>query len=989
MFRLKRPVRKLLSFLTAAALFCQVQLLPGGAAYIAEQIGDEYAALIRCQDKDIYFSSGDPESAKGGTQLVVIGENGQKQLVTLENGIQGLYPFCSTALGEYQFLSPTPSAYSFDFFDPTFQLGSDQDILIAGVADDKYALMDENGSIISDSHERIFYMGDGYYKTADFTGTDTYAVGVLAKDGSPVIAPDASIRQIYLTRNGRNFLVWSEKGFYFSDTKGKAVTETYQSITDYSFNNYYEPDGFLKKEMSVWDWNRFSKSSLESSVYSFYDGEKRALAFSSLEPETELRDYYMIQSYETEDPETGKLIQKYYFCGYNIMKDSHATDPDSRIYYDTDGTKLSSEPEQGDKTAQEKPQNTTQTEPDERYDADSRSFVDKDGKVLFELPDTYKSGFLFEKGETIYHVAQADGYFTVYDSEFEMLQERLDGTAYRTVPSLFYTTQEQSDGTVKVLYGTFDPETGITNKPVYDMPHDLKNGSVAANNGKNAVFFDQFGHLLREFKSDTALDYSFQPASGSLKFDPERIIINYYDYSSRTPGSTVYDSSTDTIVYEQSGLYDRVQSCREDYVVVTDYEESSPYLWTDDSTYCNGLVRTDGTELIVPDNSMYILLDDMLGIEENARYTSYTRALEAAYCSNPDGETLYAVLSNRPEQHEITTTRLRSLDGMYVAPDAIDPKVAASGGYQAAVRLSDGNCAVESGGKWGLADKGGRLYTELKYDAIYEYQDGLAMGVCDHDTEASYWNHEKDRYESKVMSLPWSGVIDISSGELLEPFFLEPLDSNYDWASSVYRNGDTIYTRQRIGNETNRYRYENFSADDVHNALTVRYGYDKAEAFGDFYVVTKDGRKGLATADGKTILPVEYDDILHFTADAYSLQKMGESLSEMLSGTAYTSPMRKLSGGAFLVTVRTTDGTLQVFRISDPDKIPDAGDVDNSGDVNVMDVILVNKYVLGVKTLTDTQMIAADVDGNSEVNSTDSLLILKYALDMISAFPKK
>lgn len=46
------------------------------------------------------------------------------------------------------------------------------------------------------------------------------------------------------------------------------------------------------------------------------------------------------------------------------------------------------------------------------------------------------------------------------------------------------------------------------------------------------------------------------------------------------------------------------------------------------------------------------------------------------------------------------------------------------------------------------------------------------------------------------------------------------------------------------------------------------------------------------------------------------------------------------------------------------------GDVDGSCEVNILDVIAVNKYILGVKRLT----------------ATDSLLILEFVLDMITDF---
>lgn len=65
------------------------------------------------------------------------------------------------------------------------------------------------------------------------------------------------------------------------------------------------------------------------------------------------------------------------------------------------------------------------------------------------------------------------------------------------------------------------------------------------------------------------------------------------------------------------------------------------------------------------------------------------------------------------------------------------------------------------------------------------------------------------------------------------------------------------------------------------------------------------------------------------------------------------------------------------------------GDVNCDGIVDIMDVISLNKFLLGSGSVSDQGRINANVDNNDAVDSTDSLNILKCVVDMIkqSDFP--
>ncbi len=62
------------------------------------------------------------------------------------------------------------------------------------------------------------------------------------------------------------------------------------------------------------------------------------------------------------------------------------------------------------------------------------------------------------------------------------------------------------------------------------------------------------------------------------------------------------------------------------------------------------------------------------------------------------------------------------------------------------------------------------------------------------------------------------------------------------------------------------------------------------------------------------------------------------------------------------------------------------GDVDGSGVVDIVDVLALNKYLLGVGDVSDAGRTAADVDKNKKVEDSDAMNILKYVVKLIPNF---
>ena len=84
-------------------------------------------------------------------------------------------------------------------------------------------------------------------------------------------------------------------------------------------------------------------------------------------------------------------------------------------------------------------------------------------------------------------------------------------------------------------------------------------------------------------------------------------------------------------------------------------------------------------------------------------------------------------------------------------------------------------------------------------------------------------------------------------------------------------------------------------------------------------------------------------------------------------------------------SVTISDGGENPTDPTDPSK-GKKGDANEDGEVDITDVITVNKTILGQRTLEGQGFKNADVDDNGEVDPTDSLNIMKYIVQLITTF---
>ena len=102
----------------------------------------------------------------------------------------------------------------------------------------------------------------------------------------------------------------------------------------------------------------------------------------------------------------------------------------------------------------------------------------------------------------------------------------------------------------------------------------------------------------------------------------------------------------------------------------------------------------------------------------------------------------------------------------------------------------------------------------------------------------------------------------------------------------------------------------------------------------------------------------------------------------------FTLKPKALTEGTYNVYISTTDKALdKVASFQYGTKPPyTLGDVDGLNGIDSTDALMVLQHIVGIRTLTGTQLLAADVDGVDGVTSTDALMILQYIVGSSKSF---
>ncbi|MBE6861939.1 MAG: hypothetical protein E7497_03435 [Ruminococcus sp.] len=931
---MKRPIRKLIAFSTAAAALIS-SALPVSAGYNAELVADiSYDRLIQMRDKSILIENGTEENIGDDTELIVIDENGNKKVISKELGINGLYNYVSTTMGIYNYISPTSADYSFDFFDTDYRVSTETGTMIVGI-DDKFALMNEDGEIVSEKYRNIYWITDGYY-IADESLDNTFdsnsywetgqvydhnKAGLISSDGTVIVEPTEGIIGFYITTDGKNFVVDTETGDYFIDLKGNVVSDVYESIDYNTAAVNYRPHKYT------------IDYTLKSDIYYGINDGRMCLLGDDFKPAT---DYY---------DDIHSIIEYNYYSGTDI------------VMYDGFIVTLN----------------------------EQEALIDTEGNIVIDFCDNIN--FISSYNDEVLSVdlwtVLNDGKLTVKSADLSKSADIELTPEYGTDISISYVYQSDSSGIYRMnVIETFDDgsaedynrEILITDN--YDYI-DLSNYFSCTKLGNvyiayretiddNFVIMDYNGNIIKEMNRkyggvravhddnyENIIAYEFYGQNYfsiyDTDFNPVAEMVDGYfcgsyyggDYQDDITGDLVpqygiFSLETGVVtdaIYDSLSYYNGVYIAEVDGVTVI-LSKTGETLYTLDNAYSFASVTPGSYYNMGMDARItFNRTDDATGDTTTKVYNIETNAIDFEQTGIYDyvGPFYYgfALVENHEEtaSDDLWTSSsisygLIRIDGKEIIPcdsnnrfeicygnlyfngvtvplNILNNEFSEEYGYNIAFRVSEDAYVIYVDGKWGMASPANKILLTAEYDEISVFTDGIAR-ITKYD---SLYNEYYNKYYSAY------GLVAADGRILFEAVYS---------AGDLYWAGNGIcYVRESVEDDMfRRYDFTDVKGTEVYNDFCKTYGYDLAKLEADdLYYVEKDGLAGIVKADNTEVIPVEYAEIFSFASSRYSLYYVQDRFDDVLT-EEFTSKLRPTSDGGYLVSVKDVNGKIGVYKIT-------------------------------------------------------------------------
>lgn len=852
---MKRPTRKFISFSTALVSMLSL-IAPVSAASLEAELMEEceYDELFETRDKAILIKDGNDENINDDTQIIVIDSNGEKQLLSKEQGLNGLYSYVTTTRGKYNFISPTGDPYSFDFFDTNYRISTESGSIIAGFGD-KFALIDSTGKKLSAEYDAIYRISNDYYMVDVIDSQKQRTTGLIKADGSVVAAPAKGIGAFYLLTNGK-FLVskyttetveGEEKNvysYYFMDGNGKTETTAYKHFHELG-NIEYELDG---------------NESLYKGIYDYSDP-----------------DYYY----------DGKSTSKRYAGDYSFENNCICLTDDSdkvQIY----NSKTESFSEKYDKVETLKPDEKFIVQHDGVYD-----IIDSEFKVL--IKDAKNISFnknYNEYDENNFQVytlkVKKDGKVTTYDNNLKVLEE---ADVTKLFPTFYNASVTQNGNTVTVTsdsssYWNLDKEydsaaVDIEIKPVHE------NGIIA-----DVSLGDAFDS---GFSLKVTEEYDNNDFTETTNYTYKYILDSSYKAHDISEYKSVAENINHDIVvfYNQNGQLEYVNfkdatdkkdlSQYNSITPIYNYENTYPFqstiigyrLESEDSFVISDTSCTPISDPIkVNPTKMMISLNDGV-YSGNIEY--YDEAAEKYGVISIKGDVIipaeYDKIIDAYNGYLVTkdgNTIILGTDGKAIETfnGEYSFVIATNCPYDADWNLVKRVDNVTSNIVFNIEDKQVKYQQEGKYDEVSRFVDGYASVIkYANNNSDDLWNSSDDNLY---------GIININGIEIVKPS--EKLSISFNYYS--YNDSDNYFDIYVDSSTQGKdYSYIKLSTKELDTGyLTSHSNMTLAKMISEGkYIALVDGLWGVFDTDGKEIIKPQFDYFSGFNKNGLSIVETPES----------------------------------------------------------------------------------------------------------------
>ena len=220
--------------------------------------------------------------------------------------------------------------------------------------------------------------------------------------------------------------------------------------------------------------------------------------------------------------------------------------------------------------------------------------------------------------------------------------------------------------------------------------------------------------------------------------------------------------------------------------------------------------------------------------------------------------------------------------------------------------------------------------------------------------------------ESVTAVYGWGSGTFLNSEKLESVTFLNPNCEIPDSARTIFSRMDENYQYYFDGTICG---YEGSTAQ----AYAEKYGYKF---------------KSLGTAPATTA-PAETTTTIMTTTAIITKQTTTTTAKQTATtakATTTTAKQTTTTAKATTTTAKETTTTTKTTETTETSKPLKAGDASGDGEIDILDVITINKAVMGKEPITDAQLKAIDFNGNGKPDSDEALTLLKYIVGIITDF---